>query len=150
MKDKLKPNIDERPLMIVLGVIVLYLLIDFFIVYLFCLYRISLITMLISTVIFTLIYLPRFLIIYKLKTKDKIQIIDDFIMINDVGIAFSDISDVRVEAEKPQVVFFINNKMIIFQQAKFYVKLKNDTISFTVIGGEKIKLLEEFLKGNKS
>ena len=146
MKEKFKPNIDERPVMIVIGVLTFYLLVDFFAVYLFFLHRINLAAMLIATVIFTLIYLPRFLILYKLKTKDKIQIIDDFIVINNVGVALSDIIDFRVETEKPQVVFFINNKMIVFHQARFYLKLQNGTTTFTVIGSEKTKLLEEFLR----
>ncbi len=145
MKEKFKPNIDERPIMIVIGVLGFYLVVEFFAIYLFFLHRINITTMIISTIVFMLVYLPRFLILYKLKNKDKIQIIDDFIMINNVGVALADIKDFRVEAEKPQVVFFINNKMIVFQQAKFYLKLQNGTTTFTVIGGEKIKLLEEFL-----
>lgn len=149
MKDKFKPSIDEQPGMIISGVLELYLLVEFFIVYLYFLHRINLTATLVSTLVFTLIYLPRFLILNKLKNKDKIQIVDDFLMINDIGIALADIEDFRTEIEKPQVVFFINNKMIVFQQAKFFLKLKNGTTSFTVVGGEKIKLLEEFLKSNK-
>lgn len=146
MKDKFKPNIDERKGMIVLGVIALYLLVEIFVAYLYLLHRINVGSAIVSTVIFTLIYMPRFLIISKLNRADKIQIIEDFIMINDVGIAFSDILDFRVETEKPQVVFFLNNKMIVFQRAKFILKLKNGAVGFYVVGSEKIKLLSEFLK----
>ena len=135
--------------MIISGILGLYLLVEFFIVYLYCLHRISFTSTLVSTLIFTLIYLPRFLILNKLKNKDKIQIIDDFLMINDVGIALADIEDFRTEIDKPQVVFFINNKMIVFQQARFFLKLPNGTTSFTVVGGEKIKLLKDFLDSNK-
>lgn len=149
MKEKFKPSIDEQPGMIISGILGLYLLVEFFIVYLYSLHRINLTVTLVSSFVFTLIYLPRFLILNKLKNKDKIQIVDEFLMINDIGIALADIEDFRTEIEKPQVVFFINNKMIVFQQAKFFLKLKNGTTSFTVVGGEKIKLLEEFLKSNK-
>lgn len=146
MKEKFKPNIDERPVMIVLGVAAFYLIIEFFIVYLFLLHRINFVVMFVSSVLFMLIYLPRFLIIYKLKTRDRVKVIDEFLMINDIGVALCDILDFKVDVEKPQVVFFINNKMVVFQQAKFHLKLKNGITTFTVVGGEKIGLLEEFLR----
>ncbi len=146
MKEKFKPNIDERPVMIVLGVAAFYLIIEFFIVYLFLLHRINFVVMFVSSVLFMLIYLPRFLIIYKLKTRDRVKVIDEFLMINDIGVALCDILDFKVDVEKPQVVFFINNKMVVFQQAKFHLKLKNGITTFTVVGGEKIRLLEEFLR----
>lgn len=145
MKEYLKANIDENPNMIIMGILCLYLLIAGFIAYLYFLHRITLLPSIISIVIFSVIYIPRFLIIKKLKYKDKIEIIDDYIMINGIGISFEDIKDFKVQEFKPQVVFFLNNKMIVFNEAKFHLKLTKEQISFTVIGAEKITLLKEFL-----
>lgn len=146
MKEILKANIDERPSMIIIGIIALFSIIEGFILYLFFLHRISFLVMIIASVIFILIYIPRFLIIKKLKTKDEIKIIDDFILVNGVGINFDDIIDFRVQEKKPQVIFFINNKMIVFKECTFRLKLKTEELSFNVIGSEKIKLLKEFLE----
>lgn len=146
MKEILKANIDERPSMIIIGIIALLSIIEGFILYLFFLHRISFLVMIIASVIFILIYIPRFLIIKKLKTKDEIKIIDDFILVNGVGINFDDIIDFRVQEKKPQVIFFINNKMIVFKECTFRLKLKTEELSFNVIGSEKIKLLKEFLE----
>ena len=146
MKEILKANIDECPSMIIIGIIALFAIIDGFILYLFFLHRISLLSTIISSIVLILIYIPRFLIIKKLKTKDEIKIIDDFILINGVGINFDDIIDFRLHEKKPQVVFFINNKMIVFQECTFRLKLKTEELTFTVIGSEKIKLLKEFLE----
>ncbi len=146
MKEILKANIDERPSMIIIGIIALFAIIDGFILYLFFLHRISLLATIISSIILILIYIPRFLIIKKLKTKDEIKIIDDFILINGVGINFDDIIDFRLYEKNPQVVFFINNKMIVFKECTFRLKLKTEELTFTVIGSEKIKLLKEFLE----
>lgn len=145
MKEYLKANIDENPNMIIMGILCLYLLIAGFIAYLYFLHRITLLPSIVSIVIFSIIYIPRFLIIKKLKDKDKIEIIDDYIMINGIGISFEDIKDFKVQEFKPQVVFFLNNKMIVFNEAKFHLKLTKEQISFTVIGAEKITLLKEFL-----
>lgn len=146
MKEILKANIDERPSMIIVGVISLFAIIGGFIWYLFFLQRISLLVTIMSSIILILIYFPRFLIIKKLKTKDEIKIIDDFILVNGVGINFDDIIDFRVQEKKPQVIFFINNKMIVFEECTFRLKLKTEELSFNVIGSEKIKLLKEFLE----
>lgn len=145
MKEYLKANIDENPNMIIMGILCLYLLIAGFIAYLYFLHRITLLPSIVSIIIFSIIYIPRFLIIKKLNNKDKIEIIDDYIMINGIGINFEDIKDFKVQEFKPQVVFFLNNKMIVFNEAKFHLKLTKEQISFTVIGAEKINLLKEFL-----
>lgn len=145
MKEFLKSNIDERPSMIILGILSLYFLITGFIIYLYFLDRIPTIPAVISILAISTIYIPRFLIIKKLNNKDKIEIIDNYIMINDVGINFDDISDFQVKEEKPQVVFFINNRMIVFKEATFYLRLEKEQISFSVIGTEKIRLLNELL-----
>lgn len=145
MKEFLKSNIDETPSMIILGVVILYVLVVAFILYLLFLHRITVLCSIICIVIFTLIYLPRFLIINKFVKKDEIKIIENYIMINGVGIDFSEIQSFRVEEAKPQIVFFINNKMIMFYYAKFYLKLQTEEVIFSVIGSEKISLLKEFL-----
>lgn len=137
-------NIDESQNMIVLGILSFYLLVAVFIIYLFVLHRISQPAAIISLVVFTLIYIPRFLILKKLKNKDNIKILDTSIKINNTEINFSDIENYRVEEKKPVVVFFMYSKMVIFQEAIFYLKLPDGQISFMAIGSEKISLLKEF------
>lgn len=152
-------NTTESPLMIVLGIMALYLLIIGFIIYLFFLHRITLISTIISSIIFTLIYLPRLFIIKKLANKDIIKITDNGININNQLILFSQIQDFRVEEKKPVAVFIIyGGKTICYYEAKFYLKLDSLALdgrgvgrggqpqtSFTAIGSEKIALLKEFL-----
>lgn len=145
MREIFKPSTDERPIMIVMGILALYLLVVGFILYLFFLHRITIIPTIISTMIFTLIYLPRLLIIKKLAHKDIIKIVDNGININNQLIIFSQILDFRVEEKKPAVVFFMNNSMVCYYEAKFHLKLNNGQISFSAIGSEKIQLLKEFL-----
>lgn len=145
MKDKFKPTTEERPIMIILGIIVFYVLIAGFIFYLYLLHRITLLPCIIAILIFTGIYFPRFLIINKLKNKDEIKILDDSILINNCTIPFFEIKDFRTEDKKPQVVFFMSNKMVVFAQSKFYLRLASGQVEFNVIGTEKIKLLKEFL-----
>lgn len=137
-------NIDESQNMIVLGILSFYLLVAVFIIYLFVLHRISQPAAIISLIVFTLIYIPRFLILKKLKNKDNIKILDTSIKINNTEINFSDIENYRVEEKKPVVVFFMYSKMVIFQEAIFYLKLPDEQISFMAIGSEKISLLKEF------
>ena len=145
MREIFKTSTDERPIMIVMGILALYLLVVGFILYLFFLHRITIIPTIISTMIFTLIYLPRLLIIKKLAHKDIIKIVDNGININNQLIIFSQILDFRVEEKKPAVVFFMNNSMVCYYEAKFHLKLNNGQISFSAIGSEKIQLLKEFL-----
>lgn len=145
-KEMFKANIDERISMIIIGIIALFSIIEGFILYLFFLHRISFLVMIIASVIFILIYIPRFLIIKKIQKKDEIKIIDDFILINGVGINFEDIIDFQTHKNKPRVVFFINNKMIVYQEFVFRLQLKSEELTFTVIGSEKFKLLKEFLE----
>ena len=145
MKEKFKPVTDESPMMIVSGILVFYVLIAGFIFYLYLLHRITLLPCIITVLIFTGIYFPRFLIINKLKNKDDIKILDDSILINGCRIPFAEIKDFRTEKKKPQVVFFMNNKMVVFAQSKFYLRLAYGQIEFNAIGTEKIKLLKEFL-----
>ena len=145
MKEKFKPVTDESPMMIVSGILVFYVLIAGFIFYLYLLHRITLLPCIITVLIFTGIYFPRFLIINKLKNKDDIKILDDSILINGCRIPFAEIKDFRTEDKKPQVVFFMNNKMVVFAQSKFYLRLAYGQIEFNAICTEKIKLLKEFL-----
>ena len=145
MKEIFKPTIDERPITIVVGISTLFLLIVGFILYLFFLHRITLTITIISIIIFTLIYFPRLLIIKKLANKDIIKIIDNGININNQLITFAQIQDFKVDEKKPAVVFFMNNSMVCYYEAKFHLKLNNGTISFFAIGSEKIALLKEFL-----
>ncbi len=144
MKDKFKPIANENQTMIVLGILALYGLITGFIIYLYLLHRITIIPCILSTFVFTLIYLPRLLIIRKLKNKDEIKILKDSILINNKQIKFEEIKDFRTAEKKPQVIFFISNKMVVFQECKFYLRLTNEQTDFTAIGTEKIKLLKEF------
>lgn len=144
MKEKFKPVTDESPMMIVSGILVFYVLIAGFI-FIFICYIDTLLPCIITVLIFTGIYFPRFLIINKLKNKDDIKILDDSILINGCRIPFAEIKDFRTEDKKPQVVFFMNNKMVVFAQSKFYLRLAYGQIEFNAIGTEKIKLLKEFL-----
>lgn len=144
MKDFLKTEIDERPVMIILGIIVFYLLITGFVLYLFFLHRLSLLWTVGVISGFTLLYLPRFFIIRQLMNKDEIKILDTCILVNGVGINFGDISDFRVEQGKPSVIFFMNNRMIVYNSARFRLRLLNGEIDFNVFGKEKIELLREF------
>ena len=144
MKNCNYKNTDESPMMIVLGIVGFQLLVIVFILYLYFLHRISLPASLIGVVLFSLIYLPRFMILKKLKYKDVIKILDNSIQINDINVKFSEIEDYRVEEKKPQVIFFMNSKMVLFQEAVFHLKLINGEITFNAIGSEKIKLLKSF------
>lgn len=146
MKNLSKVNTEERPQMIILGVLTLYFLICGFILYLNLLHRIVLSTTLISCGIFTILYLPQFLILKKLKNKDKIKIIDNFLLINGIGIAFADIVDFKVSEHKPKVIFFFNNRMIVFKEAIFHIRTNVEEFHFNVIGTEKIQLLKQYLE----
>jgi len=144
MKEILKPKTDERPFMIYTGIIVFYALIAGFILYLYFLHRISLTWMLILLTGVTLVYIPRFIILNKISNKDKIEITDTHIVINGNAVRLNIIEDFHIKKQKPQVVFFMNNKMVVFQQAQFDLKLPNGVVSFSAIGTEKISLLEDF------
>ena len=85
------------------------------------------------------------MLINKLKNKDKIQVLEDYIMVNGKSVYFTDIIEFRVEDRKPVVVFFFNNKMIIFQEAVFHLRTTCGEIHFNVIGSEKTELLKEYL-----
>lgn len=145
MKERFKPSTDERPIMIVLGILGFYFLISGFLLYLFALHRISISAMIITVTVFTIIYIPRFLIIKKIHNKDEIKIIDDFIMINGIGINLADICKFNVKDYKPKVVFFMNNKMIVFNESEFRLLTSKEEIRFIAQGSEKIQLLKEFL-----
>ncbi|MBQ8459438.1 hypothetical protein IJ541_04975 [bacterium] len=146
MKEIFKPNTNEQPAFIVLGILTLYILVSGFVFYLYFLHRISIIIALFTVLIFTLLYFPRLLIIKKLYKKDLIKILDNSILINNIKINFSEIKSFNVENKKPKVVFFINNNMVVFQEAKFTLSTTNGQIEFIAIGTEKIRLLTEFLE----
>lgn len=150
MKTDFKPSTDETQFMIILGIIIFYLIVTGFVLYLYLLSRITIVSTIISIIVFTVIYLPRLNIIKKINNKDQIKILDDSILINTHTIKFSDIEDFRTSDKKPQVVFFINNKMIVFNETTFHLKLRYGEMSFSAIGSEKIKLLKEFLSNLKN
>lgn len=145
MREVFKPSTDERPSMIIMGIISLFVLVFGFIIYLYFLHRISLIVTIISILIFVLIYFPRFLIIKKLLNKDDIKISDNSININGQEIEFSNIVDFKVEEKKPSVIFVFSNNLIVYKEAKFRLRLNNGEKTFVAIGSEKITLLKEFL-----
>jgi len=142
--EKFKPNTDERPAMIIFGIVALYCLVTSFAVYLFLLHRISVITLILSVVFFTLIYLPRLLIILKLKNKDKIQITDSSVDINGQSYEFCSIIDFKCDKKSPNIVFVFNNNLIVYQEAHFLLKCRHGFVNFVVIGSEKIRLMNEF------
>ena len=144
MEDNRLKNAEENQTLIILGVLGFYFLVVFFILYMFLLHRFSLLTTVLSVVVFSGIYFQRFWIIKKKKKKDVIKVFDNSIYVNGQNIEFSEILDYRVEDKKPQVVFFVASKMVVFNESVFYLKLKDKTISFTAIGSEKISLLKSF------
>lgn len=144
MEDNKFKNAEENSTLIILGVLGFYFLVVFFIAYMFLLHRFSVLTTVLSLVIFSGIYFPRFLIIKKILKKDIIKILDNSIIINGQNVGFADVLDYRVDEKKPKVVFFISSKMVVFNEAVFYLKLQNKIVSFTAIGSEKIGLLKSF------
>lgn len=144
MEDNKFKNAEENSTLIILGVLGFYFLVVFFIAYMFLLHRFSVLTMVLSLFIFSGIYFPRFWIIKKILKKDIIKILDNSIIINGQNVEFAQLLDYRVEKKKPKVVFFISSKMVVFNEAVFYLKLQNKTVSFTAIGSEKISLLKSF------
>lgn len=140
------PNTDEREGMIIFGIIVFYLLVVGFFVFLRALGRISNVALLCSLLIVTLVYLPRFLIIKKIKDKDIIRIGDSSIFINGNETSFDDIADYRVKEKKPQVVFAVSNNLVVYKEAEFALRLKSSDVPiiFRAIGEEKIRLLKDF------
>lgn len=149
MKEMFKPSTDEREGMIVVGILLLYVLVVSFVVFLYFLGRITLIVAAGVIVAVSLMYIPRFMIISKLRNKDKIKISDDAIFINGMELKFSDIKDFRVHEKKPVVVFVFNNNLIVYQEADFRILMKDGEVGFSAIGSEKIKLLTEFLDNIK-
>lgn len=153
MNKNFKPETDERTTMIIAGILILYFLIAGFVLYLLFMHRLTIVQTIISDLILTIIYIPRFIIIKKLLNKDEIKIVDDGILINREKVEFARIKDFKIKEAKPRVIFFINNKMIIFQEAQFCLLIDGQNngysgqkqISFTAIGTEKIHLLKEFL-----
>jgi len=142
----LQPQKDERPVMIIAGIWTLYIVLTAFFIYLFFLHRINLFVMLISVLIITVLHIPRFLIIKKMKMSDKIKIIDDEIFINERVLRLSDICDFALKEKKPNVIFFLNNRMIIYQEAHFILKTTGGDVCFDVVGSEKTALLKEFFE----
>lgn len=145
MKKILKANTDEREWVIVGGILVFYLLIFIFLFFLFSLNRISLNTFLVILILFTIIYLPRFLIIYKIKNKDVIKIVEDKIQINNQIVNLNDINDYKFKENKPIIIFVYNNKIIIYKKTDFQIQTTQGIFQFSIMGEEKKNLLIEFL-----
>ncbi len=144
----MKNNIatDESPISIIISILLLYGLIEGFFFYLYALKRISIVIFLICSVVFFIIYIPRFLIINKLRYKDDIKVTDYSIVINNNReIFFDKISDYRVDEGKSQVLFFFNYKMVVYKTATFHLKVRDRVESFDVFGTQKIELIKEFL-----
>ena len=145
MNIKFKPNTQEKPSLIILGILTLYFLISGFVMYFYIMSRISLCLALVIIGIFTIFYIPRFIIIGKLIKKDNIKLSDNCIMINNKQYLLSLIQDYRVNIGKPRIVFFMNNNVVLFQEAVFYILFKdNRQESFAIYGSEKITLLQKF------
>lgn len=144
MEDNKFKNAEENSTLIILGVLGFYFLVVFFIAYMFLLHRFSVLTTVLSLFIFSGIYFPRFWIIKKILKKDIIKILDNSIIINGQNVEFAQVLDYRVEKKKSKVVFYISSKMVVFNEAVFYLKLQNKTVAFTAIGSEKISLLKSF------
>lgn len=140
-----EPQKDERPIMIITGILTLYVILVAFCVYLFCLSRISFETNIILIFVITIFHLPRFLIIKKLLQIERIKINQNNLEVGNKDIPFEVIEKFSVKEYKPNIIFFLNNRMIIFKYAKFILKTAGGEIEFCVQGSEKITLLKEFL-----
>lgn len=145
MEDNKYKNAEENQTLIILGILGFYLLVMFFILYMFLLHRFSFFIMILSSIIFSLIYIPRFLIIKKILKKDLIKVLDNSLLINGQSISFSDILDYQVCIKNPKVVFFVASKMVVYNEAIFHLKLRDKIVSFCIIGNEKILLVKAFL-----
>jgi hypothetical protein len=145
MKEFTKPTTEETPAFITLGIIFLYILIAGFILYLYFLNRISLNMTIITSILFSIIYIPRFYIIKKLYTQTNLKAEENGLWINEKFINFQTLEDFKIIKKKPIIVFFLNNKMIVFQEATIHIKTTTDNYSFNVIGTKKIQLLNKFL-----
>ena len=136
---------DESIPSIIISIFILYGLIEFFFYYLYALKRISFTLFLVFSVVFFVIYIPRFMLINKLKNKDEVKVTDFSLLINNREIYFDHITDFRVIEGKRHVLFFFNNKMIVYKSTTFYLRLKNGEINFEVIGEKKAQLLMTLL-----
>ena len=145
----MKPEIEENPVFIVIAIILLYMLIIGFVGYFYYMGKMSMTLCLTVCTIFTAIYLPRFIIIWKIYKKDLIKITDNNLLINNLQILLSNIINFAIKKEKPVVIFFMNNKMIVYNEAIFTLKIKSNEaftyFEFKAIGSEKIELLKSFL-----
>ncbi len=136
---------EERPTIIICAVLCVYALLTSFAAYFYLLHRISLSAFIFLFIVITLVYLPRFAIIYKLKKPDEVKIIENYIMINGCGIDINDIVHFGINKAKPKVIFFMNNRMVVFNEAKFCIRTGCEEIEFCVFGEEKINLLKNYL-----
>lgn len=140
-----KPETEERAGMIITGVLLFYLLVVGFVYYFYFMGKLPSIALWVIVLAFTAIYCPRFLIIKKLYLKDIVKVEDDGILVNGNKYEFSKIQNFEVYKKKPVIVFFLNNKAVVYNEADFILNLKNRTIKFTVTGSEKAELLKEYL-----
>ena len=141
-----KPETEERVPMIVTGILLFYFLVVGFVYYFYFMGKLHPIALWAITLIFTAIYIPRFLIIKKLYLKDNVKVGENEIIVNGKKYDFADIVTFDVLKHKPVIVFFLSNKAVEFNETDFVLKLKSGNLEFSVIGSEKAELLIEFLE----
>lgn len=144
-KDYLQPQKDERPVMIITGIWTLYIILICFLAYLCFLHRISVAAAIIGCIVVTLLHIPRFLMLKKLKLSPQVKVNDDNMTINSEVINFWEIKNFASREYKPHIIFFLNNRMVIFQQTDFIINTASGDFSFTIIGSEKANLLKDLL-----
>ena len=140
-----KPNTTEKPFFVILGIVIFFLLVDVFLVYLYFMHKMSFHTFITLSAVLIVLYFPRFYIIKKIIKADVIKADENYLIINDCPIELSEIVDYKIERKKTQVIFFINNQMVVFNEAICYLRLKGYQMQFVIIGKEKIELIENFL-----
>lgn len=143
---KLKPRTDEREGVIVLGVIIFYLLLVGFVLFLGILGRITYLWAGVVSVILTLLYIPRFNIIRKIRKKDGVKVLEDSILVNGEEIELARVLEYRILRKKQSVVFVMNNNLVVYSETIFGLRLRDSDrfVEFMVIGREKAELLQEF------
>jgi len=144
------PETNENPFAIITGIITVYILLIGFCGYFYFLHKINLAYFISISAGITIAYFPRLLLITKLIKQDDIKIVEDFIMINGIGVNFADIEHYGIKEFPPEIIFFMNNKMIVYKEADFCLRTGNEEFNFKVSGNDKIKLIKTKLSRHKN
>ena len=134
-------SIEDSQNYVVFSIIILYLLLEGFILYFFCLHKIGFVLCAFLSIVLFLFYIPRFLIIKRIAGKVDIKIIENFLVVDGIGYSFEDLIDYKIEAKKPVLIFFLNGKMVVFNEYIFHVRFRSTSLSFNIFTKQKADLL---------